>query len=83
MVYDTHISSAKKTPNVHYVICMSGVMEELAFQEKKSVDQLPNHVHNLSLESTSPIFEPPGGKTNNVVSEQVRHKPACTSTEKR
>ena len=28
------------------------------------------------------IFEPPHGKTNNVVSEQVRHKPACTSTEK-
>ena len=26
--------------------------------------------------------EPPRGKTNNVVSEQVRHKPACTSTEK-
>ena len=28
------------------------------------------------------IFEPPRGKTNNVVSEQVRHKPACTSTVK-
>ena len=28
------------------------------------------------------IVEPPRGKTNNVVSEQVRHKPACTSTEK-
>ena len=28
-------------------------------------------------------YEPPRGKTNNVVSEQVRHKPACTSTEKR
>ena len=27
------------------------------------------------------IIEPPRGKTNNVVSEQVRHKPACTSTE--
>ena len=27
-------------------------------------------------------FEPPRGKTNNVVSEQVRHKPGCTSTEK-
>ena len=27
-------------------------------------------------------FEPPRGKTNNVVSEQVRHKPTCTSTEK-
>ena len=26
-------------------------------------------------------FEPPRGKTNNVVSEQVRHKPACTATE--
>ena len=27
-------------------------------------------------------YEPPRGKTNNVVSEQVRHKPVCTSTEK-
>ena len=26
--------------------------------------------------------EPPRGKTNNVVSEQVRHKPACKSTTK-
>ena len=28
------------------------------------------------------LFEPPRGQTNNVVSEQVRHKPTCTSTEK-
>ena len=27
------------------------------------------------------LYEPPCGKTNNVVSEQVRHKPGCTSTE--
>ena len=27
-------------------------------------------------------FQPSRGKTNNVVSEQARHKPACTSTEK-
>ena len=27
-------------------------------------------------------YEPPIGKTNNVVSDQVRHKPTCTSTEK-
>ena len=27
-------------------------------------------------------FEPPRAKTNNVVFEQVRHKPSCTSTEK-
>ena len=26
-------------------------------------------------------FEPPRGKTNNVVSEQVGHKPGCTITE--
>ena len=32
--------------------------------------------------SKTAINEPPRGKTNNVVSEQVRHKPACTSTEK-
>ena len=30
----------------------------------------------------SVIFEPPRGKTNNVVFEQVRHKPDCTRTEK-
>ena len=27
------------------------------------------------------VYEPSRGKTNNVVFEQVRHKPACTSTE--
>ena len=27
------------------------------------------------------VYEPPRGKTNNVVSEQVRHKAGCTSTE--
>ena len=27
------------------------------------------------------IYEPPRGKTNNVVSEQVRHKSGCTVTE--
>ena len=28
-----------------------------------------------------PILEPHHEKTNNVVSEQVRHKPSCTGTE--
>ena len=27
------------------------------------------------------LNEPSRGKTNNVVSNQVRHKPSCTSTE--
>ena len=26
-------------------------------------------------------YEPPHGKTNNVVSDQVRHKPVCAVTE--
>ena len=38
----------------------------------------------LFLKAVHPftINEPPRGKTNNVVSEQVRHKPTCASTEK-
>ena len=32
--------------------------------------------------SLSKTYEPSRGKTNNVVSEEVRHKPVCTSTEK-
>ena len=40
-------------------------------------------VNNSSLRTEQPVpFEPPCGKTNNAVSEQVRHKPACTVTEK-
>ena len=35
----------------------------------------------MSNNSPSVIFEPTRGKTNNVVSEQVRHKSGCTSTE--
>ena len=35
-----------------------------------------------ALDPKFQLFEPPRGKTNNVVSEQVRHKPTCTSTEK-
>ena len=35
----------------------------------------------LHLLELSVIIEPPRGKTNNVVSKQVRHKPACTATE--
>ena len=32
--------------------------------------------------TTNSVNEPPCGKTNNVVSDQVRHKPTCTVTEK-
>ena len=39
--------------------------------------------NTFELQSVNLVsFEPSRGKTNNVVSEQVRHKPACTVTEK-
>ena len=41
----------------------------------------PNTIVPLIPDIRSLICEPPRGKTNNVVSEQVRHKPSCTSTE--
>ena len=37
--------------------------------------------HKNEFPTTQRTSEPPRGKTNNVVSEQVRHKPACTVTE--
>ena len=38
--------------------------------------------HVTTLHDTScTLNEPPYEKTNNVVFEQVRHKPACTVTE--
>ena len=53
-------------------IALSFVSKDKAFMQRSS-----KAYYILSL-----LFEPSGGKTNNVVSEQVRHKPACTSTEK-
>ena len=34
------------------------------------------------FEQNKQTFEPPRGKTKNVVSEQVQHKPTCIVTEK-
>ena len=41
-----------------------------------------NYLHTIKANwGVTSIIEPPRGKTNNVVSEQVRHKPAGTVTE--
>ena len=46
-------------------------------------DQWPSSVKDeASVWQVRLLNEPPCGKANNVVSEQVRHKPSCTSTEK-
>ena len=37
--------------------------------------------HTGYPEGLRTTYEPSHGKTNNVVSEQVRHKPDCKSTE--
>ena len=51
-------------------------------EPKKLPVNLINTGRNAVQITVSRKNEPPRGKTNNVVSEQVRHKPACTSTEK-
>ena len=43
--------------------------------EKEMTDMIP-----FALDVNT--YEPPRGKTNNVVSEQVRQKSGCTVTEK-
>ena len=47
---------------------------------REALAVLKSRIDRPSGKQTS--YEPPRGKTNNVVSEQVGHKPACTSTEK-
>ena len=46
----------------------------------KAKDNKPSSPEEIA--SVHVINEPPCGKTNNVVSDQVRHKPTCTVTEK-
>ena len=43
--------------------------------------KLPYLCSHAKIRDESSIIEPPRGKTNNVVCEQVRHKLACTVTE--
>ena len=40
-----------------------------------------SHSITSSLRQACTKFEPPHGKINNLVFEQVRHKPSCTSNE--
>ena len=53
------------------VVCQNNNM----WSRKPICDATGNSIRGTKI-------EPPRGKTNNVVSEQVRHKPASTSTEK-
>ena len=41
----------------------------------------PSDVSLPKIGTSCVIYEPPRGKTNNVVSEKVRHKSGCTVTE--
>ena len=51
------------------------------FDKSASVTSLGCIVVQVTLIVVFTTNEPPRGKTNNVVSEQVRYKPGCTSTE--
>ena len=47
-----------------------------------NLDGFENMCSPYGTAAAMATYEPPRGKTNNVVSEQVRHKPTCTSREK-
>ena len=59
--------------SIHFCIVVS--------DENKTLRYKPCNAW-LVLHFTLDENEPPREKTNNVVSEQVPHKPTCTSTEK-
>ena len=64
--------------NIYIVIFVTKVIvfDQVSGQEKPCFHFLVNY------EKCFVINEPSRGKTNNVVSEQIRHKLGCTSTEK-
>ena len=59
------------------------VVEDLIESSSFGTNIVANMTQNIqNAISLAAIFEPPRGKTNIVVSEQVRHKSGCTVKEK-
>ena len=67
-------------------LCSLGVVPELTLPTNTSRQRLTKLINvgarGRSKSRIMSRYEPPRGKTNNVVFDQVQHKPACTSTEK-
>ena len=62
---------------------LSGHKNIIRFVES-SITPAPNNVYEVLIlmqYCKGNLNEPPRGKTNNVVSDHVRHKPVCTVTE--
>ena len=57
---------------------MSAEIEGSAI-DNNDLDDSRNPLNTRCVSSV--LYEPPYENTNNVVSEQVQHKPSCTSTE--
>ena len=74
--YQKFPKKVRKSPGVHKPFVLG-----LNFLQTLSFHNLA-HVKYVTVIQAVSIIEPPRGKTNNVVSEQDRHKPTCTSTEK-
>ena len=60
--------------------CMDGLTMSRLRNSKRLIND--QGIGQLLEAQATQIFEPPRGKTKNVVSEQVRHKSGCTVTEK-
>ena len=63
----------------------SGDNKQKDRQSENDIPDLPNlDEKNMDIDSIlsdGKSSEPSRGKTNNVVSDQVRHKPGCSATE--
>ena len=59
------------------VLYTGGQVRQISLEAQKTA-----RFSKFSMKRDCSTYEPPRGKTNNVVSEQVRHKSACTVTEK-
>ena len=85
LIYDDHITSEQKFVSVTYkyyfLFPTPQLKSKIVLLSKHSqtfMIVIVNHI--LSFYEVTSINETPRGKTKNVVSEQIQHKPGSTST---
>ena len=79
--YMDTLSSRRVTPTVEPGY-LRKLLPKYPPRHAESFSEILKDVEKVIMPGVSIRYEPPCGKTTNVVSEQVRHKLACTVTEK-
>ena len=78
-----HSALVQERPNTFATLSSKTTAVDTQVYPERQLDlDLPSFDVESADDSEDAIYEPPRRKTNNVVSEKVRHKPTCTSTEK-